>query len=79
LSDAGIVPSESRTYTAAAINAALKAFRGVEAKIQCDKGELNEIWYFYHVRGSLQTGTFIPTKPGMHLNLMILNASSGLT
>lgn len=64
LSNAGIVPSSTTTYTSAAILAALKAPRGVTAVIQCENtNQLDEIWYFYDVKGSVQTGTFIPTNP----------------
>ncbi|MCJ1454165.1 ribonuclease T2-like [Mycoblastus sanguinarius] len=64
LSDAGIVPSSEDTYTSAEILAALKTPRGVTAVIQCeDTNELDEIWYFYDVQGSVQNGTFIPTNP----------------
>lgn len=46
LSDAGIVPSSTATYTSAAILAALKAPRGVTAVIQCENtNQLDEIWY----------------------------------
>ena len=64
LSNAGIVPSSTTTYTSAALLAALKTPRGVSAVIQCENtNELDEIWYFYDVKGSVQTGTFIPTNP----------------
>lgn len=64
LSNAGIVPSSTATYTSAQILAALKAPRGVTAVIQCaNTNQLDEIWYFYDVQGSVQTGTFIPTNP----------------
>lgn len=64
LSAAGIVPSTTQTYTSAEINAALAKSRGVQVTIQCSNSALNEIWYFYDVRGSVQTGTFVPTNPG---------------
>ena len=64
LSAAGILPSPTATYTSSAILAALKAPRGVDVTIQCSNtNELDEIWYFYGVKGSVQTGTFIPTNP----------------
>lgn len=64
LSNAGIVPSSTTTYTSADILAALQTPRGVTAVIQCENtNELDEIWYFYDVQGSVQTGTFIPTDP----------------
>jgi len=67
LTDAGIVPSTTATYTSAQILAALNTPRGVDVAIQCaHTNELDEIWYFYDVAGSVQTGTFIPTNPGTH-------------
>jgi ribonuclease T2 len=63
LANAGIVPSSTATYTAAAIQAALKASFGYAVTIQCASGALDEIWYSYDVLGSVQTGTFEPTAP----------------
>lgn len=64
LAAAGIVPSTSATYTTAQIQAALKKNRpGVDVTLGCKSSELNEIWYHYDVRGSLQTGTFVPAAP----------------
>ncbi|KAI9743788.1 MAG: ribonuclease T2-like [Claussenomyces sp. TS43310] len=63
LSDAGIVPSSSATYTSADIQAALKKGFGYEVTIGCSSGALDEIWYSYDVKGSIQTGTFVPTSP----------------
>lgn len=66
LSNAGIVPSSTATYTSAAILAALKTPRGVTAVIQCaNTNQLDEIWYFYDVKGSFQSGTFIAVNPSM--------------
>ncbi|KAL8826898.1 MAG: hypothetical protein Q9170_007226 [Blastenia crenularia] len=64
LSAAGIVPSTTQTYTAAEINAALAKPRGVQVSIQCSSSALDEIWYFFDVRGTVQTGDFVPTNPG---------------
>jgi ribonuclease T2 len=64
LSDAGIVPSTSKTYTSAEIQAALsKNHDGMEVYLGCSSGALNEIWYFFNVRGTLQDGTFEPSAP----------------
>ncbi|KAL9592607.1 MAG: hypothetical protein Q9179_006546 [Wetmoreana sp. 5 TL-2023] len=63
LSAAGIVPSTTKTYTSAEILAALAKPRGVQVSIQCSSSALDEIWYFFHVRGSVQTGTFVPSEP----------------
>ncbi|KAK0345146.1 Ribonuclease T2 precursor (RNase T2) [Friedmanniomyces endolithicus] len=59
LSEAGIVPSTSATYTTAQIQAALSKNRGGhQVYLGCQSGALNEIWYFFNVQGSIQTGTF---------------------
>ena len=66
LANAGIVPDSSKTYNSADILAALRQTRGVDVTIQCSNSvDLDEIWYFYDVQGSVQTGNFIPTNPGM--------------
>lgn len=63
LSQAGITPSHDKTYTLDEIAAALKSrFEGREVRLGCHYGQLNEIWYFYNVLGSLQSGKFIPTN-----------------
>ncbi|KAL8765685.1 MAG: hypothetical protein Q9209_007323 [Squamulea sp. 1 TL-2023] len=63
LSTAGITPSSTATYTSTQILAALAQPRGVQVAIQCRNGELDEIWYFFEVRGSVQTGEFVPAEP----------------
>ncbi|KAF9701908.1 hypothetical protein EKO04_000511 [Ascochyta lentis] len=64
LAAAGITPSSSQTYTFQAIQDALAAKRpGVEVTLGCKSGQLNEIWYHYDVRGSLQTGEFVAANP----------------
>ncbi|TVY48482.1 Ribonuclease T2-like [Lachnellula occidentalis] len=63
LANAGITPSSSKTYTSAAILAALKKSFGYEVIIQCASGALDEIWYSYDVRGSVVTGDFVATDP----------------
>jgi len=55
LANAGIVPSTSKTYTSAQIQAAFTASSfGFPAAIQCSSGALNEIWYSFNVQGSVQ-------------------------
>jgi len=62
LSEAGIVPSSSATYTTAQIQAALsKNHDGHQVYLGCSSKALTEVWYFYNVAGSIQTGTFEPT------------------
>lgn len=63
LKSAGIEPSTTKTYTAAQIQNALKKHHGgKEVYLGCENGKLDEIWYFFNVRGSVQTGTFVPTE-----------------
>ncbi|KAF7907735.1 uncharacterized protein EAF01_005321 [Botrytis porri] len=63
LANAGIVPSTTKTYTSAQIQAAITAGFGYPATIQCTSSSLNEIWYSFEVRGSVATGTFVPIAP----------------
>lgn len=64
LAEAGISPSNSKTYTSAEIQNALSARRdGVAVTLGCKSGVLKEIWYHYVVRGSLQTGEFVNAEP----------------
>jgi ribonuclease T2 len=64
LSAAGIVPSTTTTYTLSAIQAALQSHFGHPVVIRCNsRKELNELWYHYNVRGSVQSGTFTPVDP----------------
>lgn len=61
LNDAGIVPSTSQTYTAAQIQTALSKNRnGHQVYLGCSSGALDEVWYFFNVLGSVQSGTFEP-------------------
>lgn len=63
LSEAGIVPSTTKTYTSAEIQAALSAKHGQEVYLGCSSGALNEIWYFFNVRGTLEAGSFEASVP----------------
>lgn len=63
LANAGITPSSTKTYTSAQILAALKSSFGYNVIIQCASGALDQIYYSYNVRGSIQTGTFVPVNP----------------
>ncbi|KAK5635475.1 hypothetical protein RRF57_011187 [Xylaria bambusicola] len=63
LAAAGIVPSSTATYTLAAIQAALTAHHGHEVVIRCSGSSLNELWYHYRVRGSIQSGEFAAVEP----------------
>lgn len=60
LSAAGITPSSTKTYTLAAIQAALTKNHGASVYLGCSDSELSEVWYFFNVKGSVQSGTWIP-------------------
>ncbi|KAL4970281.1 T2 family ribonuclease [Aspergillus stella-maris] len=63
LSAAGITPSTSKTYTLDEIHSALGDIHdGYAPYVSCDGDNLNEIWYFYYVRGNLITGEFDPAE-----------------
>lgn len=62
LRQAGIEPSLDRTYTFEEIETALSSqFENRQVRLGCHNGQLNEVWYFYNVRGALQSGVFVPT------------------
>ncbi|KAI1178450.1 ribonuclease-like protein T2 [Nemania sp. FL0916] len=59
LSDAGITPSSSKTYTSSAIQAALKKVTGQAAVISCSNNELSQVYYGFFVNGPLQNADFV--------------------
>jgi ribonuclease T2 len=63
LATAGIIPVTGKTYTAAEIQAPLQAMHGAPVTLRCKNGALNEVWYHFDVRGSVQTGQFVATEP----------------
>ncbi|EIW64001.1 ribonuclease T2 [Trametes versicolor FP-101664 SS1] len=60
LSAAGITPSTSKTFTLATLTAALKAATGVTPALNCDGTAINEIEWYFNVKGSLFDGVFVP-------------------
>ena len=61
LTSAGISPSSSKTYTSKQITAALAAGHGgIAPTILCSDDELDQIYYGFETKGSVQTGEFIP-------------------
>ncbi|KAH7412763.1 ribonuclease T2-like protein [Cadophora sp. MPI-SDFR-AT-0126] len=63
LASAGIVPSTRTTYRREQIENALRKVTGREVLIRCRGNRLNEVWYSFNVRGSLQEGEFVPSEP----------------
>ncbi|KAF2435988.1 ribonuclease M, partial [Tothia fuscella] len=63
LAAAGITPSSTATYTSAQIQSALQSRHGRPVHLGCKSGVLNEIWYYYNVQGSVQSGSFVAANP----------------
>jgi ribonuclease T2 len=63
LAAAGVLPVTDTTYTAAQIQTPLQAMHGAPVTLQCHNGALNEVWYHFDVRGSVQTGQFVAAEP----------------
>ncbi|CRL19300.1 Ribonuclease T2 [Penicillium camemberti] len=63
LANAGIIPSQTRTYALADIEAALEQAHGNPVTIRCRGGAINEIWYHFNIAGSLQSGEFVSAGP----------------
>ncbi|KAH8879577.1 ribonuclease T2 [Thozetella sp. PMI_491] len=64
LERAGIVPHSRQHYPLVDIVDALEKFSGGRVVLRCNgRGRLlHEVWYVYHVKGSLQSGQFVPAQ-----------------
>lgn len=66
LEKAGIVPHARRHYPLADVQQALERFSGGKVVLRCNGGGrrdvLHEAWYHYFIKGSLQTGQFVPAQ-----------------
>lgn len=63
LAQADIVPHPSRHYPLVDVRAALERFSGGKVVLRCNsRNVLHEAWYVYFVKGSLQTGEFVPAQ-----------------
>ncbi|KAJ7029396.1 ribonuclease Le37 [Mycena alexandri] len=60
LANQGITPSSSGTHTLASLNAAIKAESGFTPTFDCDGSTLDGISYYFHLKGSVIDGTFVP-------------------
>ncbi|KAJ3879443.1 ribonuclease T2 [Lentinula edodes] len=60
LTNQGIKPSSSTTHTYSALTAALEAEAGVIPALNCDGSDLDEIYWYFHLRGSVIDGEFEP-------------------
>lgn len=61
LSKAGIVPSNSATYTSSQITKAISASFGQDPVILCSGSTLYQIYYGFVTNGPLADGAFVPT------------------
>lgn len=69
LAEAGIVPTNSKTYSLSEIQSALNDKFGANVFIKCDYNHaINEIWYYHHVKGSLLQHNFLPIDSVAHTN-----------
>lgn len=64
LNDAGVYPSFVRRWKRSVIEDALQKVTGKKVVLGCQRGgALNEIWYGFNVRGSVQGGEFVAADP----------------
>lgn len=64
LAEGGVYPSFVRRWNRSVIEDALRKMTGKEVVLGCRRGGvLNEIWYGFNVRGSLQGGNFEAADP----------------
>jgi len=59
LAAADILPSTTKTYSLNEISTALKNVTGYEAVVGCRGNRLDQAWYSFNVKGSLQSGEFV--------------------
>lgn len=60
LESAGITPTLDRQYNLTDVQKALKKAHGGQAYIGCLNGAIDEIWYYYNVKGNILTGDYLP-------------------
>ncbi|KAL4873803.1 hypothetical protein BDV12DRAFT_53321 [Aspergillus spectabilis] len=63
LAAANITPSTSKTYTLSEVHNALANIHdGFAPYVACDGDNLNEVWYFYYLRGNVANGLYDPSE-----------------
>lgn len=63
LAEEGITPSLNKTYDINKIQSVLEGKHGAKVTLRCRSGALNEVWYHFNVKGSLQSGKFVAAEP----------------
>ncbi|KAA1468104.1 ribonuclease T2 [Dentipellis sp. KUC8613] len=59
LQQGGITPSSSKTYTLTQLTSALKSASGFTPALDCDGSNVNQISWYFHLKGSVFDGEFI--------------------
>ncbi|KAF5312893.1 hypothetical protein D9619_002612 [Psilocybe cf. subviscida] len=59
LSNEGITPSTSKTFTLSQLTSALKAQSGFTPALDCTSGALNQISWYFNLKGSIIDGNFV--------------------
>jgi ribonuclease T2 len=65
LTQADIAPTDDKLYSLSSVQETLEEYSGGRVILRCrgPKSDiLHEAWYVYFVKGSLQSGIFIPAK-----------------
>ena len=60
LAQAGITPDSSTTYTLSELTSALKSASGVTPALDCNGKSINQISWYFNLKGSLVDGRFVP-------------------
>ncbi|KAF8313979.1 ribonuclease T2 [Clavulina sp. PMI_390] len=60
LAAAGITPSSSATYTLTQVQNAIKAAHGYIPAVDCESGDMYQIYYYFNLKGSMIDGQFVP-------------------
>lgn len=63
LSNAGITPHESKTYSLSDIQDALSAMHGQDVGLVCSNDVLEQAYYYFDVKGNAIDGKYIATPP----------------
>ncbi|VDC04253.1 unnamed protein product [Peniophora sp. CBMAI 1063] len=60
LADAGITPDSDQTYTLEELTSALKQSSGVTPEFECSGKNINSIFWYFNLKGSLYDGQLVP-------------------
>jgi hypothetical protein len=60
LSNAGITPSTSKTFSLSTLTSALESASGVTPSLDCNGDTLNAISWYFNLKGSIIDGQFVP-------------------